>query len=72
VAQSADQDHAWEKVTLNLRAEAFNVFNRPQWGLPNANFSSASSFGTITSVLNSGTTGTGTNRELQFAARLNF
>jgi hypothetical protein len=41
-------------------------------GLPDANFSSASSFGTITSVLNSGTTGTGTNRELQFAARLTF
>ena len=64
--------HLVEKFTLNLRAEAFNIFNRPQWGLPNANFSSASSFGTITSVLNSGTTGTGTNRELQFAARLNF
>ncbi|HWZ51883.1 MAG TPA: carboxypeptidase regulatory-like domain-containing protein [Granulicella sp.] len=61
-----------EKLTLNLRAEAFNIFNRPQWGLPNSNFSSASSFGTITSVLNSGTTGTGTNRELQFAARINF
>ncbi|WP_242617697.1 TonB-dependent receptor [Edaphobacter modestus] len=64
--------HLVEKYTLNLRAEAFNIFNRPQWGLPSANFSSASSFGTITSVLNSGTTGTGTNRELQFAARLNF
>jgi hypothetical protein len=64
--------HLVERFTLNLRAEAFNIFNRPQWGLPNANFSSASSFGTITTVLNSGTTGTGTNRELQFAARLTF
>ena len=55
---------------LHLRAEAFNVFNRPQWGLAISNFNSASSFGTTTSVLNSGTTGT--NRKLQFAARLNF
>jgi hypothetical protein len=61
-----------ERFSLNMRAEAFNLFNRAQWGLPNSNFSSASSFGTITSVLNSGTTGTGTARELQFAARLNF
>jgi len=68
-----DKDfHLFERFSLNMRAEAFNLFNRAQWGLPNSNFSSASSFGTTTSVLNSGTTGTGTARELQFAARLNF
>jgi hypothetical protein len=64
--------HLWERYTLNMRAEAFNIFNRAQWGLPNSSFSSPSSFGTITTVLNSGTTGIGTARELQFAARLNF
>lgn len=61
--------HLAERMTLNMRAESFNIFNRAQWGLPNSNFSSTSSFGTITSVVNSGT---GTARELQFAARLSF
>jgi hypothetical protein len=68
-----DKDfHLAERFSLNMRAEAFNLFNRAQWGLPNSNFSSSSSFGTTTTVLNPGTTGTGTARELQFAARLNF
>jgi hypothetical protein len=68
-----DKDfHFTERISLNMRAEAFNLFNRAQWGQPNSNFSSSSSFGTITSMLNSGTTGTGTARELQFAARLSF
>jgi hypothetical protein len=64
--------HLSERFALNMRAEAFNLFNHAEWGIPNANFSSSSSFGTITSVVNSGTTGTGTARELQFAARLSF
>ena len=61
-----------EKLRLNLRAEAFNVFNRPQFGDPSGNFSSPVSFGTITTTVNTTGIGTGTPREIQFALRLEF
>ncbi len=61
-----------ESLRLAFRAEAFNVFNHTQYGLPNANFSNAASFGQITTEANATGIGTGTPRELEFALRLQF
>jgi hypothetical protein len=54
----------WEGHRLQLRADAFNVFNRNVFGLPNANINS-SNFGVIT-------TSASAPRELQFAIRYDF
>ena len=52
-----------ERMYLQLRFEAFNVTNHPNFGLPNANISQTSTFGTIT--------GTNTNmRQLQLGLKL--
>lgn len=61
-----------EGLRLNLRAEAFNVFNRAQYGSPSINISSPASFGLITTLVNAGMTGSGTPRDLQVALRLFF
>lgn len=61
-----------EKFHLDLRAEAFNILNRPQFGAPQADFSAANSFGSILSTVNTGPVGTGTPRQMQFMARLAF
>ena len=68
-----------ERVQLEFRAEFFNIFNHPQYGLPQAT-PSASGFGSITTAINTSTVnsstltpvGTGTPREIQFALRLAF
>ena len=60
-----------EKANLMLRMEVFNVFNHPELGNPNVNFSSPL-FGQITSVSNTTPIGTGTARSIQFAARFTF
>ncbi len=62
----------YERLNLTFRAEAFNLFNHPHYGTPNANFSNPASFGQITTTLNSTGIGTGTPRELEFALRLEF
>ncbi len=59
-----------EGKDLNFRIEAFNVLNRTQPGDPTTNLSSGS-FGLISSGLNR-SIGTGTSRQVQFAARLSF
>jgi hypothetical protein len=51
-------------MSLEVRAEAFNLFNTPQYGLPNATLNQATT-ATISTVVNP-------QRELQFAARLRF
>ena len=61
-----------ERTRLQFRAEAFNVFNRAQYGSPQANLSSPLSFGVITTPVNSGATGSGTPRQLQLALLLKF
>ncbi len=53
-----------ESQKLSLQVQAFNAFNHPQFGAPNANQSSGS-FGTITST-------TLDNREFQFVAKYFF
>lgn len=61
----------WENLKLELRAEAFNVFNHPNFGLPNMTFvpgtnglSSSGTFGTITAAADP--------RQIQLAAKLRF
>ncbi|MBY0507112.1 MAG: TonB-dependent receptor [Bryobacteraceae bacterium] len=60
-----------EGMHLDFRAEAFNLFNRAQFGEPVANIS-VPTFGRILSTANDGSTGTGTSRQMQFMLRLNF
>jgi hypothetical protein len=61
-----------ERLGLQFRAEAFNLFNRAQYGSPQANLSSPLSFGVITTLVNQGATGSGTPRQFQLALRLSF
>ena len=60
-----------ERMKMRFRADAFNVFNRAQYGAPNANLSAAN-FGVITSTISSYATGRGTPREFQLSARISF
>jgi hypothetical protein len=53
-----------ERLKAEFRAEAFNLLNTPQLGLPNA-VVGTSTFGQITTTINA-------QRELQFALRLAF
>jgi len=60
-----------ERANLIFRAEVFNMFNHPIFANPAANISS-STFGKITSILNTGAIGTGTPRRMQFMLRLDY
>jgi hypothetical protein len=64
-----------ERTNLQFRTEFFNIFNHPQYGLPQADFT-ASGFGVISQTVNTTTpvspVGSGTPRELQFALKLAF
>ena len=75
----------FEHAGLTFRAEAFNLFNHPMFANPSGSLGSVttdpatgkitkvnSSFGTITSILNTGATGTGTPRRLQLSLRFEF
>jgi hypothetical protein len=61
-----------EKVQLQFRSEFFNIFNRAQYGLPLADFSTPNTFGEIVGAVNTGPVGTGTPRQIQFALRMEF
>jgi len=61
-----------ERMGLQVRVETFNVFNRAQYGSPQANLSTPLTFGVITTPVNQGATGTGTPRQFQLALRLFF
>lgn len=66
-----------ERISLNFRAEVFNLFNKAIYANPSGNLGSnplspSASFGRITSLLNTDAVGTGTPREIQFAMRLDF
>jgi len=54
-----------EDMRLDFRAEFFNVFNHPQFGLPGADLNSPATFGAINSTVNN-------PRLLQFALKLAF
>jgi hypothetical protein len=65
----------WEQAHLEFRSEFFNIFNHPQYGLPQATFG-VPGFGSITQTVNTTTPvspiGSGTPREVQFALRFAF
>ena len=64
-----------EQWRLEFRAELFNIFNHPQYGLPNPTIL-VNGFGSITSTVNTTTpvspVGSGTPREIKFALRIAF
>jgi hypothetical protein len=60
-----------ERTNLRFRADVFNVFNRAQYGAPNADLSQ-SNFGVITTTISNYATGRGTPREFQLSAKINF
>jgi hypothetical protein len=60
-----------ERTSIRLRADAFNVFNRAQFGAPNADLSN-SNFGVITTTISNYATGRGTPREFQLSAKFIF
>lgn len=61
-----------ERSSLEFRVEAFNVFNRAQYGQPSGDLTVPSQFGVITSTVNKTPVGTGTPREMQLMIRLIF
>jgi hypothetical protein len=65
----------WESKTLQFRAEMFNIFNRANFTLPNADVSSPS-FGvignTMQPIAGQASGGPGDPREIQFALRLTW
>ncbi len=60
-----------EKASFELRATAYNLANHPIYSNPSGN-SSSSSFGRITSVINTGATGSGAPRRFEFMLRAQF
>lgn len=64
-----------ESGYIEFRSEFFNVFNHPQYGLPQATFG-VPGFGSILQTVNTTTpvspVGSGTPREMQFALRIGF
>jgi hypothetical protein len=61
----------WEAQTVQFRAEAFNMFNTPQFSNPAAALSSPSTFGRTLSTIGA-VGGFGSNRQVQFALRYSF
>jgi hypothetical protein len=65
----------YHETGLEIRIDAFQLSNTPQFGQPNGSGVTSSSFGTITSTLGSGqgsVNGVGGGRTLQGSARFSF
>jgi hypothetical protein len=60
-----------ERQTLQFRAEMYNLFNTPQFGLPGASLSAPATFGVSTGTITT-VSGFGTNRQIQMALRYSF
>ncbi len=64
-----------ERAHLEFRSEFFNIFNHPQYGLPQSIFG-VPGFGSVIQTVNTTTpvspVGSGTPREIQFALRVAF
>jgi hypothetical protein len=70
--------HGWENATLGIGFQFFNLFNHPNFGIPD-NLSSNSTFGQIfylaqspTSILGAGLGGDAAPRMIQIRAQLRF
>ena len=69
-----------ERLSLNFRAAAYNLFNHPIYKNPSSSIGSltgnppsvSGSFGRITGILNSGAVGTGAPRRIEFTFRAEF
>ena len=69
-----------ERLALNFRASAYNLFNHPIYKNPSGSIGSltgnppsvSGSFGRITDVINTGATGTGAPRRFEFMFRAEF
>jgi hypothetical protein len=61
-----------ERVALVLRGEVFNALNRAQYGNPLADISAPTTFGRITTLVNTTPTGSGTPRQIEIAAKVVF
>ena len=60
-----------EKQTLQFRAEMYNLFNTPQFGIPGASLNAPVNFGRSTGTIST-VSGFGTNRQIQLALRYTF
>lgn len=56
-----------ERLNLQLRMDAFNVFNHPNFSTPNAAVSNPANFGQITALASGAE-----NRTIEFAGKLSF
>ena len=70
--------HGWEHATLGIGFQFFNLFNHPNFGLPNGDISN-STLGQIfnleqspTSILGSGIGGNAAPRMIQLKAQVQF
>ena len=54
-----------ERYNLQIRADAFNVFNHPNFGVPSVSISNPASMGVVSSTV-------GEARTLEFAAKFSF
>jgi hypothetical protein len=72
------QTHAWERLQITFRVEAFNLLNVAQYGTPVVKMSTSGSnlvlgtFGLINSAFNTNPTGSGTPRQLELSMRADF
>ena len=55
-----------ERINLQLRMDAFNVFNHPNFFMPNAAVSNPSNFGALLTASGA------ENRTVEFAAKISF
>lgn len=60
-----------DRFAIKFRGDGFNLFNHAEYGLPATNVS-AVNFGQVTTQLNSGATGTATQRVFQVSLRLTY
>ncbi len=69
-----------ERLALNFRAAAYNLFNHPVYKIPSGSIgaltgnppSVSGGFGRITGIINSGAVGTGAPRRIEFMFRAEF